>query len=263
VRIARAAAALLLGAAALSAACARKNASNAGADTPPSATPIAEVLAAHQRALLALPGVVGIGEGECRGAPCIVVMAATASPELARRIPSTLEGHPVELRVTGTIMARGTFTLSSTAFATNTPIPKKHTCDGADLSPPLSWTDPPAGTKAYALINHDPDAKRAGGWVHWVLYDLPGTWAALPENIPKTDAPPVLGGGRQGKNDFGKTGFNGSCPPPGGPHHYHFTLYALDAPLGLPPGRTRADVEEAMRGHILGTAEVVGLYERR
>jgi Raf kinase inhibitor-like YbhB/YbcL family protein len=261
VRRSRAAAVLLLGAAAL-AACARKNA-DPGANTPTSTTPIADALTAHRDSLLALPGVVGVGVGLCGGAPCIVVMAAAASPELSRRLPKTLDGHPVELRVTGAFSARGAFALSSTAFAANTPIPKKHTCDGADLSPPLAWTDAPAGTRAFALINHDPDAKRAGGWAHWVLYDLPGTATALPENVPKTDAPPVLGGGRQGKNDFGKTGFNGSCPPPGGPHHYHFTLYALDAPLGLPAGRTRADVEAAMRGHILGTAELVGLYERR
>jgi hypothetical protein len=105
-RLSAGAAVLLLGIAALLAGCARKTAGTTGDHTPPSATPIADVLAAHQQELLALPGVVGIGVGQCRGVPCIVVMAAVASPELSRRLPSSLEGHPVELRVTGPITAR-------------------------------------------------------------------------------------------------------------------------------------------------------------
>ena len=99
--------------------------------------------------------------------------------------------------------------------------------------------------------------------MHWVLYDLPGNWVELPENVPKEEAVSTLGGARQGKNDFGRIGFNGSCPPPGKPHHYHFKLYALDAALGLKPGATRSEVERAMQGHVLGIAEIVGIYQRR
>jgi len=160
---------------------------------------------------------------------------------------------------TGGAMA---FTLASTAFGANAPIPKKYTCDGSDVSPPLKWGGTPSGTKAFALINDDPDAPRPGGWVHWVLYDLPASRADLPENVPKLESPSALDGARQGKNDFGKIGFNGSCPPPGKPHHYHFRLYALDAALGLKPGATRPEVERAMQGHVLGIAEIVGIYER-
>ena len=259
------AAARWLWAAALAAACARADTQNQGAAT----RPIAEVLAAHQDSLLALPGVVGVGVGECQGAPCLIVMAAKRSSELERRLPKTLEGYPVQLRVTGTFTARPAaggsmaFTLTSKAFAANASIPKKHTCDGPDVSPPLTWGGTPTGTKAFALINDDPDAPRPGGWVHWVLYDLPGNWVELPENVPKEEAVSTLGGARQGKNDFGRIGFNGSCPPPGKPHHYHFKLYALDAALGLKPGATRSEVERAMQGHVLGIAEIVGIYQRR
>ena len=161
---------------------------------------------------------------------------------------------------TGGAMA---FTLASTAFGANAPIPKKHTCDGSDVSPPLKWGGTPPGTKTFALINDDPDASRPGGWVHWILYDLPGGRVDLPENIPKLESPSALGGARQGKNDFGKIGFNGSCPPRGKPHHYHFRLYALDAALNLKAGATRSEVERAMQGHVLGIAEIIGVYERQ
>jgi Raf kinase inhibitor-like YbhB/YbcL family protein len=165
----------------------------------------------------------------------------------------------VEVYAPGGTMA---FTLTSSAFAADALIPKKHTCDGTDVSPRLTWSGPPAGTAAYALINDDPDAPRPGGWVHWVLYDLPASALELPENVPKRETLPGLGGARQGKNDFGRIGFNGSCPGPGKVHHYHFRLYALDTALGLSPGATRSEVEAAMRDHVLGITEVVGVYER-
>ncbi len=195
-------------------------------------------------------------------------MAARRTSQLGRRLPATLEGYPVQLRVTGVITARAggggsmAFILSSKAFAANAQIPKKHTCEGADVSPPLTWSGTPAGTKAFALINDDPDAPRPGGWVHWVLYDLPGSWVELPENVARQETLSTLGGARQGKNDFGKIGFNGSCPPPGKPHHYHFKLYALDTALGLTAGATRPEVERAMEGHVLGIATIVGIYQR-
>ena|SRR2546430_2777364 len=157
---------------------------------------------------------------------------------------------------------RTAFMLTSTAFTNDAAIPGKHTCDGADVSPPLSWSGAPPRTAAFALIADDPDAP-AGTWVHWVLYDLPETVARLPENVPKTDAPPELGGGVQGRNDSRRTGYGGPCPPPGPAHRYFFRLYALDARLGLKAGATKRDTEAAMQGHVLGSTELMGTYARQ
>ncbi len=152
------------------------------------------------------------------------------------------------------------FELRSDAFSNGARIPARHTCDGEDRSPALRWNAPPPDTAAFALIVNDPDAP-VGDWVHWVLYDLPPETRALPQGIPPTG---VLGSGaKQGLNDFKRLGYGGPCPPRGdGPHRYVFTLYALDAPLGLKAGLTRADVLAAMRGHILETATLTGTYER-
>lgn len=149
--------------------------------------------------------------------------------------------------------------LTSTAFSADGMIPKQFTCDGPDSSPQLAWSAPPAGTQSFALIADDPDAP-AGTWVHWVMYDLPGTSRDLPEGVPKQDELP--GGGRQGKNDFGKIGYGGPCPPAGKPHRYFFKLYALGARLNLKPGATKADVERTMKGHVLAQGELIGRYGR-
>jgi len=109
------------------------------------------------------------------------------------------------------------FQITSTAFQPGGDIPRKYTCEGPDVSPALSWTDPPAGTQSFALISDDPDAP-VGTWVHWVAYDLPASARQLPERVPKADTIP--GGGVQGQNDFRKTGYGGPCPPPGKPHRY-------------------------------------------
>jgi len=154
------------------------------------------------------------------------------------------------------------FSVTSTAFKEGASIPVKHTCDGADLSPPLAWSGAPAGAAAFALIADDPDAP-AGTWVHWVLYDLPGTSSELPENVAKTETPAGLGGATQGKNDFHRTGYGGPCPPPGPAHRYFFKLYALDTPLRLNPGAAKRDLEAAMKGHILATAQLMGTYARQ
>ncbi|HYT05680.1 MAG TPA: YbhB/YbcL family Raf kinase inhibitor-like protein [Gemmatimonadales bacterium] len=156
---------------------------------------------------------------------------------------------------------RMAFSLTSTAFRQGTAIPVKHTCDGVDVSPSLAWSGAPAGTAAFALIADDPDAP-AGTWVHWVLYNLPGSAARLPENVAKTDAPPELGGAIQGRSDFRRPGYGGPCPPPGPAHRYFFKLYALDAALKLKAGAQKQDVEAAMQGHVLGTAELMGTYAR-
>lgn len=153
------------------------------------------------------------------------------------------------------------FRLSSPAFSDGEFIPVRHTCDGPDLSPPLEWSDPPAGTRAFALICDDPDAPR-GTWVHWVWYDIPPEVTSAPEGIPPDPEPAI--GGKQGVNDFRRYGYGGPCPPRGhGPHRYFFRLYALDEPTGLPPGATRDQVEAAMQGHVLASAQLMGRYERR
>ncbi len=153
------------------------------------------------------------------------------------------------------------FSVTSPAFREGAAIPVKHTCDGADVSPPLAWSGAPPSAAAFALIVDDPDAP-AGTWVHWVLYNLPGTAAGVPENVAKTDQLPNLGGALQGRNDFRRPGYGGPCPPPGPAHRYFFKLYALDAPLSLKAGGSKADVERAMRGHVLGTAQLMGTYAR-
>jgi Raf kinase inhibitor-like YbhB/YbcL family protein len=151
------------------------------------------------------------------------------------------------------------FQIASTDFSSGGTIPKNYTCDGPDLSPPLSWKDPPAGTQSFALIADDPDAP-AGTWVHWVLYNVPATVKELPEGVKKEEKLPDST--LQGRNDFRKIGYGGPCPPPGKPHRYFFKLYALDTKLNLKAGASKADVERAMKGHILGEAELIGQYGR-
>ena len=149
--------------------------------------------------------------------------------------------------------------ISSAAFSAGEMIPKKFTCDGPDVSPKLAWSDVPAKTQSFALIVEDPDAP-VGTWVHWVLFDLPADTKELAEGVPKQDQ--LSNGARQGRNDFGKIGYGGPCPPPGKPHSYFFKLYALDAKLNLKAGATKADVESAMKGHIFAQAELVARYGR-
>ena len=151
------------------------------------------------------------------------------------------------------------FTLSSQAFRSGAEIPRQHTCDGADQSPPLSWTGVPSGTQRFALIVDDPDAP-VGTWVHWVVYDVPSDATQLPQGVPKSET--LSNGAQQGTNDFRKVGYGGPCPPPGKPHRYFFKLYALDAPTGLNPRATKADVLRAVEGHVLGQAELMGTYKR-
>lgn len=153
------------------------------------------------------------------------------------------------------------FSLTSPAFKDGATIPVKHTCDGADVSPLLAWSGAPQGTAGFALIADDPDAP-AGTWVHWVVYNLPASTSELSENIAKTETLPSLGGVLQGRNDFGRPGYGGPCPPPGPAHRYFFKLYALDARLSLRPGARKQDLEGAMQGHVLATTQLLGSYAR-
>jgi Raf kinase inhibitor-like YbhB/YbcL family protein len=149
--------------------------------------------------------------------------------------------------------------MTSTAFAEGQPIPEKYTCDGQDVSPPLTWSNAPAGTKSFTLVVEDPDAPM-GTWVHWVIYDLPADTAALSEGVARSQY--VSGNAKQGLNDFGRLGYGGPCPPPGKPHRYFFKLYALDVMLDLKPGATRKELLKAMEGHILGQGQLMGTFQR-
>ena len=153
-----------------------------------------------------------------------------------------------------------TIQVRSAAFDEGQSIPQKHTCDGEDVSPSLSWENPPDRTKSFALICDDPDAP-SGTWVHWVIFDLPAAITELPEAIPTKEE--VLNGAKQGRNDFSRIGYGGPCPPKGNPHRYYFKLYALDAALNLKAGATKADVENAMKGHLLGEGKIMATYKRK
>ena len=150
------------------------------------------------------------------------------------------------------------FQITTTAFRDGSSIPKRFTCDGPDVSPALSWGDPPAGTRSLAIIADDPDAP-AGTWVHWVLYDLPAETRKLPEGVAKDRELP--NGALQGRNDFDKIGYDGPCPPRGSEHRYFFKLYALDSRTGLKAGATKSELERAMKGHVLAQAQLVGKFQ--
>ncbi|HET7036625.1 MAG TPA: YbhB/YbcL family Raf kinase inhibitor-like protein [Thermomicrobiaceae bacterium] len=150
--------------------------------------------------------------------------------------------------------------LKSDAFQNDQRLPNEFTCDGPGVSPPLYWIDPPSGTHAFALIADDPDAPR-GVFTHWLIYNIPGDRTQLQLAVPQVETmtTPTL----QGVNSAGSIGYSAPCPPPGGqPHHYRFTLYALDAPLDLRGGDDRQQVEQAMQGRVLDQARLVGLFSR-
>lgn len=152
--------------------------------------------------------------------------------------------------------------VSSGAFEANQAIPRKFTGEGEDVSPALSWSAAPAGTKSIALICDDPDAPMERPFVHWVIFNLPGDVTGLAEGVPASgtvDEPAAL----QGVNDFGNIGYGGPMPPEGhGTHRYFFKVYALDTSLALDAGATKADVVNAIEGHVLDEGELVGTYER-
>lgn len=148
--------------------------------------------------------------------------------------------------------------VTSTAFTEGGMIPRQYTCDGAGMSPPLSWSGMPEGTKSIAIISDDPDAP-GGTWVHWVVYSLPPDLKGLPENVPPQK---ILGnGGMQGMTDFRRIGYGGPCPP-SGTHRYFFKVYALDAMPNFDPGVTKKRLLQAMEGHVLANGELTGKYGR-
>jgi Raf kinase inhibitor-like YbhB/YbcL family protein len=151
------------------------------------------------------------------------------------------------------------FHLSSSAFAPGETIPKRYTCDGADQSPPLTWSDPPAGTQSLSMIVEDPDAP-GGTFVHWVIYRLPPSTTELAAGLPRQAE--LSDGARQGRNSFRRVGYGGPCPPAGTPHHYHFQLFALDTTPEVTSGASASELRSAMNGHIVGQTELIGLYGR-
>jgi hypothetical protein len=148
--------------------------------------------------------------------------------------------------------------LTSSSFETDAAIPAKYTCDGEDVSPALAWNAPPAATKGFALVMDDPDAPNKTV-VHWVIYDIPAATRKLPEGVAKD--PKLTDGSLQGKNSHGKIGYSGPCPPHGVVHHYFFKLYALDKSTGLKAGASKAQLEVAIKGRILGKAQLIGRFE--
>ena len=151
-----------------------------------------------------------------------------------------------------------TIKLTSSAFKEGAMIPARYTCDGKDISPPLNWSEAPAGAQSFALICDDPDAP-IGTWVHWVVYNIPDNVTAFPENVPPHKS--VMGNILQGMTDFRRIGYGGPCPPRG-THRYYFKIYALDTMLNLPAGATKRELLRAMEGHILVEGQLMGRYGR-
>lgn len=142
--------------------------------------------------------------------------------------------------------------ITSSAFADNGNIPMKYTCEGQQVSPPLSISGTPSSTKSIALIVHDPDASMKGGFTHWVVWNMDPSTTEIPEGFD---------GAEQGLNGAKKPGYIGMCPPTG-THHYHFMVYALDTKLDLSKQTGREDLQKSMQGHILAQTEMIGLYKK-
>jgi Raf kinase inhibitor-like YbhB/YbcL family protein len=142
--------------------------------------------------------------------------------------------------------------IESSAFKAGEFIPKKYTCQGENISPPLAFSDVPKGTKSFALIVDDPDAPM-GTFVHWLAWNIPGETKELTEDVTLAE---------QGNNNYKVASYRGPCPPPGSPHRYFFKLYALDSTLTLPLGASKEQIEEAIEGHVLSKAELIGLFQR-
>jgi Raf kinase inhibitor-like YbhB/YbcL family protein len=164
--------------------------------------------------------------------------------------------------------SRAGFTLISPDIADAKEIPETQVfnslgCTGRNISPALSWSHVPDGTQSFALLVHDPDAPMAGGWWHWMVYNIPGNVTSLPADAGNPAKHLMPGTTVQGRSDFGTPGYGGPCPPPGKPHHYYFRLYALKvAKLDVPPGATPAIIGARVNANSLGEAQIMGLYGR-
>lgn len=154
--------------------------------------------------------------------------------------------------------------LTSPAFASGNPIPRRHSGDGEDLSPALAWSGLPPEARELAIIVDDPDAPSPQPWVHWVIAKISPSEAGIAEGVHPNPSPSFPPGCVQGENSWGSIGYRGPAPPRGhGVHHYHFRLYALDGPLQVSAGIDKASLLQSMRGHVLAETELVGPYERK
>lgn len=177
----------------------------------------------------------------------VLLLTLVAAVACATEAPPLPEGDEMALSV------------SSPAFEEGGEIPVKYTCEGQNISPPLAWSEGPEGTSSFALIVDDPDAPLRA-FTHWVIFNLPADTRELAEGI--TPKGKLASGALQGRNDAGRSGYFGPCPPPGSAHHYRFTLYALDETLDLAAGAFKEQVLEAMEGHVLAQGQLVGTYQR-
>ncbi len=171
-------------------------------------------------------------------------------------------GGPASSETEAAAPAGSEMTLTSPAFAPGGPMPAKYTADGEDVSPPLEWDGVPEGVDAFAIICRDPDAKAVAGkvWIHWLVYNIPRSARGLEEDYSGKLGDSELPA--QGVGSSGQQGYRGPSPPPGPVHHYHYRLYALDMVIRTGPGAAVEDVLEAMRGHVVAEAELVGTYRR-
>jgi Raf kinase inhibitor-like YbhB/YbcL family protein len=188
-----------------------------------------------------------------KGARAIVAAAiASVLCLLVSLVPGPRESASVHAQVHAPVR------LASASFADGGDLPRRLTCDGADDSPELHWSSPPAGTRSFAILMSDPDAPI--DFTHWLAYDIPSGVRRLAEGASARGGMPQ--GSAQGTNSFGRYGYGGPCPPPGKPHHYVFRLYALDGRLALPPGAARDQMEAAIKGHALAEGQLIGIYRR-
>jgi Raf kinase inhibitor-like YbhB/YbcL family protein len=184
----------------------------------------------------------------------VILLSACAAPEQAAT------GQTIPDPFQQSLDEAASIALTSTAFAEGQPIPAQYACQGLDkdISPPLAWGEPPAGTQSFALIMDDPDAP-GGTWDHWILFNIPASARSLPESFPANETNPD--GSLSGKNSSGRTGYGGPCPP-NGTHRYAFKLFALDEILGIAPGANKGELEKAMLGHILARGELTGTFTK-
>ena len=198
-----------------------------------------------------------------RPAPSRPTNVDGANPRITSVPPPSRPTDTPDRLATEVLEAPARLTVSSPAFEDGRPIPETFAAEGQNISPALSWSAGPAGTRSYVVMMEDPDVGQDPPFVHWLLYDVPADVTMLGEAVPTGPAPPKPQGAHQGPNEYGSLGYYGPRPPKADPpHEYHFQVFALDRTLDLPFGATRAELLGAMRGHVLAAGSVVGTFER-